>query len=143
MKAIRHLFSNPLRAPVSVAPGDTVLHALKVMSDHDIGAVLVMEERKLVGIFSERDYARKVILKGKHSNDTKVGEIMTERVVYVSPELKVDEVMALMTEKRIRHVPVMDSRLNVLTVISIGDLVKETIADQAFQIQQLEQYIAG
>lgn len=143
MKTMKQLLGNPPRAPISVAPGDSVIHALKVMAEQDIGAVVVMDDNKLIGIFSERDYARKVVLKGKNSTDTMVGEVMTEKVCYVSPELKVDEVMALMTEKRIRHVPVLDSQQNVLTVISIGDLVKDTISEQAFQIQQLEQYIAG
>jgi CBS domain-containing protein len=143
MKSIKQLLGNPPRAPISVAPNDTVIHALRVMADQDIGAVVVMDENKLIGIFSERDYARKVVLKGKDSTDTKVGDIMTERVCYVSPEIRIDEVMALMTEKRIRHVPVLDSQMNVLTMISIGDLVKETISEQAFQIQQLEKYIAG
>jgi CBS domain-containing protein len=143
MKAMKQLLGNSPRAPISVAPGDSVIHALKVMAEQDIGAVVVMGDNKLIGIFSERDYARKVVLKGKNSIDTKVGEVMTEKVCYVSPELRVDEVMALMTEKRIRHVPVLDSHRNVLTVISIGDLVKATISEQAFQIQQLEQYITG
>jgi CBS domain-containing protein len=142
MKTMKQLLGNPPRAPISVAPGDSVIHALKVMAEQDIGAVVVMDDNKLIGIFSERDYARKVVLKGKNSTDTKVGEVMTEKVCYVSPELRVDEAMALMTEKRIRHVPVLDSHRNVLTVISIGDLVKDTISEQAFQIQQLEQYIA-
>ena len=143
MKTMKQLLGNPLRAPISVAPNDSVIHALRVMADQDIGAVVVMDDNKLIGIFSERDYARKVVLKDKNSIDTRVGEVMTEKVCYVSPELKVDEVMALMTEKRIRHVPVLDSQKNVLTVISIGDLVKDTISEQAFQIQQLEQYITG
>jgi CBS domain-containing protein len=143
MKTIKQLLGNPPRAPISVAPGDSVIHALRVMAEQDIGAVVVMDDNKLIGIFSERDYARKVVLKGRNSTDTRVGDIMTEKVCYVSPEFRVDEVMALMTEKRIRHVPVLDSQKNVLTVISIGDLVKDTISEQAFQIRQLEQYIAG
>lgn len=143
MKSIKQLSGNPPRAPISVAPTDTVIHALRIMAEQDIGAVVVMDGGQLIGIFSERDYARKVVLKGKNSTDTQVGEVMTEKVCYVSPELRVDEVMALMTEKRIRHVPVLDSQGNILAVISIGDLVKDTISEQAFQIQQLERYIAG
>ena len=143
MKTIKQLLGNPPRAPISVAPGDSVIHALRVMAEQDIGAVVVMDDNKLIGIFSERDYARKVVLKGKNSTDTRVGDIMTEKVCYVSPDLKVDEVMALMTEKRVRHVPVLDSHLNVVAIVSIGDLVKDTISEQAFQIRQLEQYIAG
>lgn len=143
MKTIKQLIGASPRPAVSVAQGDTVLAALKVMSEKDIGAVVVMEGGKLSGIFSERDYARKVILCGKNSTDTKVAEIMTEKVFYASPEHTVDQVMALMTEKRIRHMPVLDDQQKVLTVISLGDMVKETIAQQAFQIEQLERYIAG
>jgi CBS domain-containing protein len=142
MKTIKQLIGPSPRAPIAVAPQDTVLSALKVMADKNIGAVVVMDGDRLAGIFSERDYARKVILCGKNSTDTRVAEIMTEKVLYVPPEHTVDQVMALMTEKHIRHMPVLDARQNVLTVISLGDLVKETISDQAFQIQQLENYIA-
>ncbi len=143
MKNIKQLIGTSPRAPVGVAPDDTVLAALKVMAEKSIGAVVVMEGDKLAGIFSERDYARKVILCGKNSTDTKVSEVMTEKVFYVSPEHTVDQVMALMTDKRIRHMPVLDAQQKLLAVVSLGDMVKETITEQAFQIEQLERYIAG
>jgi CBS domain-containing protein len=98
---------------------------------------------KLAGIFSERDYARKVILLGKSSKETMVREIMTEKVLYALPSQTTDQAMALMTDKHIRHLPVLDANQNVLGMVSIGDLVKETISQQAFLIKQLEQYIAG
>jgi CBS domain-containing protein len=131
------------RAPLSVSPDDSVFSALELMAKHDIGAVLVMHEGKLAGIFSERDYARKVILLGKSSKETMVREIMTEKVLYALPSQTTDQAMALMTDKHIRHLPVLDANQNVLGMVSIGDLVKETISQQAFLIKQLEQYIAG
>lgn len=143
MKTLGQLIGNTPRPAIAVAPGDTVLTALKVMAENAIGAVVVLDGDKLAGIFSERDYARKVVLCGKNSTDTKVSEIMTEKVFYASPENTVDQIMALMTDKHIRHMPVLDSQQRVLTVISLGDMVKETISDQAFQIQQLERYIAS
>lgn len=143
MKTIKQLIGTSTRTPVGVAPGDTVLAALKVMAENGIGAVVVMEGERLAGIFSERDYARKVILCGKNSTDTRVSEIMTEKVFYVSPEHTVDQVMALMTDKRIRHMPVLDAQQRLMAVVSLGDMVKETIAEQAFKIEQLERYIAG
>ncbi len=143
MKTIGQLIGTAPRPPIAVTPEDTVLTALKTMANMNIGAVVVVESGRLVGIFSERDYARKVILCGKNSTDTKVAEIMTGKVLYVSPAHTVSQAMALMTEKHVRHMPVLDTHNTLLTVISLGDLVKETISDQAFQIQQLEQYIAG
>ena len=143
MKTIKQLIGTELRCPIGVTPDDSVLTALKVMSEKNIGALVVMDGTKLVGIFSERDYARKVILCGKNSTDTKVSDIMTDKVYYVSPEHTVDQVLALMTEKHIRHMPVLDGQQAVLTMISLGDLVKEKISEQAFQIEQLERYIAS
>lgn len=143
MKTIKQLIGTSPRTPIGVAPGDTVLAALKVMAEKGIGAVVVMDGDKLAGIFSERDYARKVVLCGKNSTDTKVAEVMTDKVFYVSPEHTVDQVMALMTDKRIRHMPVLDAQQRVLSLVSLGDMVKETIAEQAFKIEQLERYIAG
>jgi len=143
MKTIKQLIGTSPRTPISAAPGDTVLAALKLMAEKGIGAVVVMDGEKLAGIFSERDYARKVVLCGKNSTDTKVAEVMTDKVFYVSPEHTVDQVMALMTDKRIRHMPVLDAQQRVLSLVSLGDMVKETIAEQAFKIEQLERYIAG
>jgi len=127
----------------AVPPGTTVIEALKLMAEKNIGAVLVMDGATLAGILSERDYARKVILEGKSSRDTLVSEIMTTRVVCVRPEQSVDECMALMTSKHIRHLPVLDPQERVIGVISLGDAVKAIIQEQEFVIAQLEHYIAG
>ena len=126
----------------SIAPDATVYGALKLMADKNVGAVLVMEANNLVGILSERDYARKVILHGKSSKNTLVREVMTERVIYVRPEQTTEECMALMTDKRVRHLPVLEDDL-VIGVISIGDVVKSIISEQGFLIEQLEHYISG
>ena len=128
---------------IQLAWDDTVFAALELMAKHNIGAVLVMRDGQLAGIFSERDYARKIILVGKSSKETMVREIMTEKVLYARPEQTIDEAMALMTEKHIRHLPVLDTAKRVIGMVSIGDVVKETISEQAFLIKQLEQYIAG
>ena len=126
----------------SVQPDDTVLAALGIMAQHDIGAVLVMEGEHLVGILTERDYARKVVLAGLSSKDSAVRVIMTTHIVCVAPNRSVDECMGIMTEKRVRHLPVVDHK-RVIGMISIGDLVKQTIADQEFTITQLQRYIVG
>ena len=126
----------------SVKPTDTVLEALGVMAKRDVGAVLVLDVDKLVGIFSERDYARKVVLAGRSSMESRVAEVMTPQVVCVSPDRSIDECMALMTNRRLRHLPVVDHK-RVIGVVSIGDLVKATIDDQQFTITQLQSYIAG
>lgn len=142
MKTVRDILREKGHDIWSVSADATVYEALQVMADKNIGAVLVLEEGKLVGILSERDYARKVILKGRSSLKTPVKEIMTERVFYVRPEQTVEECMALMTEKRIRHLPVLeDDRL--IGVISIGDVVKAVVAEQQITIQQYENYILG
>lgn len=143
MKTMKQLIEQRPRAPITVSPDDSVFSALELMAKHDIGSVLVMQGGRLAGIFSERDYARKVILLGKSSKELKVREIMTEKVLYALPGQTIDQAMALMTDKRIRHLPVLDSNQNVIGMVSIGDLVKETISEQAFLIQQLEQYIAS
>lgn len=129
------------RALVSVGPDDSVFTALTLLAQHDIGALLVLEHGRLVGIFSERDYARKIILKGKTSKDTPVREIMSEKVSCVTLSQSVEECMALMTNKHVRHLPVLGAGDEVLGILSIGDLVKETISDQTFTIEQLVHYI--
>ncbi len=140
MKTVKQLLHGKTRELCTVTSGTRVFEALKQMAENDIGALLVVDNGKLAGIISERDYARKVILRGKSSHDTLVSEIMTERLVCVQPKNTVDECMALMTDKRIRHLPVLeDDRL--VGVLSIGDLVKETISDQEITIKQLESYI--
>lgn len=143
MKTLKQLLDQRPRTPIAVSPDDSVFSALELMAKHDIGAVLAIEGERLAGIFSERDYARKVILLGKSSRETLVREIMTEKVLYARPEQTADQAMALMTDKRIRHLPVLDGNQKLMGMVSIGDLVKETISEQAFLIQQLEQYIAG
>ena len=129
------------RSMVSVAPDDTVFTALTLLAQFEIGALPVLAGGKLVGIFSERDYARKIILKGKASKDTLVREIMSEKVSCVTLNETVEECMALMTGKRIRHLPVIGVNNEVLGILSIGDLVKEVISDQKFTIEQLVHYI--
>lgn len=126
----------------SVRPTDTVLAALGLMADYDIGAVVVLDADALVGIFTERDYARKVVLAGLSSKNSPVSAIMTSSVVTVSPQHSVDDCMTLMTERRVRHLPVLDGG-RVTGVISIGDLVKATIDEQASTIRELKSYIAG
>ena len=127
----------------SVGPDTTVYEALQMMADKNVGALVVLENGELVGIFSERDYARKIVLQGKTSRQTAVSEIMTSRVNCVHPEQTTDECMALMTAKHIRHLPVLDEDDRLEGVISIGDVVKAIISDQEFVIEQLENYIKG
>ena len=125
-----------------VGPQTTVFDAVKLMSEKGVGALLVMENKKMVGIITERDYARKVILAGKSSRQTPVKDVMTKRVLWVAPERTVEESMALMTDKRVRHLPVVDNT-RVVGMVSIGDLVKAIIAEQQIIIDQLQNYITG
>ena len=140
MKTVRQIVDAKPHKLLSIAPSATVYDALKMMADYDIGALVVLDGEHLAGIFSERDYARKVILHGKASKETLVSEIMTPRVVCIGPDQSVDQCMALMTDKRVRHLPVLE-RKRVVGVISIGDVVKEVISEQRFVIEQLEHYI--
>jgi CBS domain-containing protein len=142
MRTVKQLLESKGRDVWSVSPDTSVLEAIKKMADKQIGALLVLDQGKPVGIVSERDYARKVILQGRSSQETAVKEIMTTRVVCARPDLNVEECMAIMTDKHIRHLPVMEGD-EVVGMISIGDLVKAIIAEQQFIINQLERYIAG
>jgi CBS domain-containing protein len=143
MKTVAELLrSKPARQIIKVTPEQSVLEAIKVLASEDIGAAVVMTGDRLAGIFSERDYTRKVILRGRSSDTTRVEEIMTPQVVVVSPRSKTRECMALMTEKGIRHLPVVDEG-RVIGMISIRDIVGDIIADQDFTIEQLEHYISG
>ena len=126
----------------TVAPDVSVYEALQLMAEKNIGALLVTHHERPVGIFSERDYARKVILEGRSSLNTTVEEIMTVRLIVVSPAQTIDECMALMTQGHIRHLPVMEND-KLVGVISIGDVVKQIMSDQEIQIEQLENYILG
>jgi CBS domain-containing protein len=125
----------------SISPDATVFEGLTLMADKNIGALLILENERPVGIMSERDYARKIILEGRSSRDTKVRAIMTTRLVWVDPNDSVEHAMALMTREHIRHLPVMEGD-SVLGLVSIGDLVKAMINQQQFTIEQLERYIA-
>ncbi|MGI8545504.1 MAG: CBS domain-containing protein [Aridibacter sp.] len=142
MKLVRHILDTKGNEIWHTTPEDSVLDAIKLMAEKKIGALLVMEEDNLSGIVSERDYARKVILQGKSSRETPVRDIMTAEVVVINPQETVEQCMTLMTEKRMRHLPVVDNG-KVVGVVSIGDLVKAIIAEQQFHIEQLESYIAS
>jgi IMP dehydrogenase len=126
----------------SIHPHESVFAAIEQMAEKEVGALVVLADDALVGIISERDYARKVILKGRSSHETTVQDIMTPHVIYVRLDQSIEECMALVTERRIRHLPVLDNR-RVVGIISIGDLVKTIIAEQQFMIEQLEHYISG
>jgi CBS domain-containing protein len=142
MKTVAELLRAKPSRVVSVRPDQSVLEAIKVLATEDIGAAIVMTGERLAGIFSERDYTRKVVLKGRASDTTRVEEIMTPNVVVVSPRTRSRECMQLMTEKNIRHLPVVDEG-RVVGMVSIRDIVSDIIADQDFTIEQLEHYISG
>ena len=140
MKTVRQLLEAKGRQIYSVSPDTIIYDALKLMAENRIGALLVLEGQHLAGVFSERDYAREVVLKGKTSRTTPVKDVMSTTVITVTPDHTVEDCMNLMSGKRIRHLPVVEDSV-VIGVLSIGDLVKETIAYQEFLIRQLESYI--
>jgi len=140
--AAQILKSKPEQTVHSITPSTSVFDAVRRMAEKNIGALLVMEDVKIVGIFTERDYARKIVLMGLSSKETPVRDIMTSPVMYVRPDQTNEECMALMTDNRVRHLPVMDNG-KLIGLISIGDQVKDIIAEQKFTIQQLEHYIMG
>lgn len=142
MHTLRQLLVSKSPEVHAVAPGDSVFDAIKLMADKGVGAVLVMEGSRLTGIVSERDYARKVVLHGRSSSDTSVREIMTADVITVETRNTVEECMQLVTQNRIRHLPVVEDG-EVIGVISIGDLVKAVIEDQQVQLDELQRYIAS
>jgi len=142
VKTVAQVLEGKNSRVIAVAPGSTVLAALELMAQREVGAVLVLDGPRLAGILSERDYARKVILLGKASKDTLVQEIMTAALICVRPEDTIDHCMNLMTDKRVRHLPVLEGE-RLVGVVSIGDVVKEMIAEQKFLIEQLEHYIMG
>ena len=142
MRQVKHLLETKGGQVFAIAPEVPVLEAIKHMAEKQVGALLVMQGERLAGILSERDYARKVILQGRSSAQTSVGEIMSSPALTVGPETDVFDCMRLCTDSRIRHLPVVDGD-KVIGVISIGDLVKAVIDDQAEQLEQLQKYISG
>ena len=143
MKGISQILrGKPSQVVHAVAPNDTVYDAVKKMAEQGIGALLVMEGERIVGIVSERDYARKIALAGRSSKETPVSVIMTTEVLCVGPLQTTEECMAIMTENRVRHLPVIDNG-SLIGLVSIGDLVKDIISEQQFIIEQLEHYISG
>lgn len=143
MKTLQQLLNEKkYKEIISIASNRPVFDALVIMAEYKIGALVVIDDDKLVGVFSERDYAREVILKGRSSKNTQVSEVMTSKVLVAQPSDNVEYAMSLMSDKRIRHLPVIEDN-QVIGVLSIGDLVKETIAYQKELIRQLENYIQG
>lgn len=142
MCTIAHLLDIKGHGVISISPEESVYSALELMSERGIGALVVLENGKLIGMISERDYARKVILQGRSSRDTRVRDIMSTQIVCVGPNRSVDECMALLTDKKVRHLPVLqDGKL--IGMISIGDLVKQILSEKDFMIEQLEHYICS
>ena len=142
MKSVRQILEGKGYKTWSATPKMPLFDALKMMAEKNIGSLMVLEDDKLIGVLSERDYARKVILKGKSSKDTPVEEIMSTHVVCVGPEHSIEDCMALMTDKRVRHLPVLEND-KLVGVISIGDVVKAIISEKDIMIEQLEHYIMG
>ncbi len=140
MRLVRDILQSKGHDVWSIRPEAFVFDAVKMMSERSVGALLVMEGEKMVGIITERDYARKVILAGKSSKQTQVKDIMTQRVLWVAPERTIEECMALMTDKKVRHLPVVENT-RVVGIVSIGDLVKAIITEQQVIIDQLQNYI--
>ena len=142
MKTVRDILRTKGHEVWSVRPDNSMFEALEKMAEKNVGALVVKEGEEVVGIVTERDYARKIILKGKTSRETLVREIMTRDTLYVDPDYRVEECMALMTDERVRHLPVMEKD-RLVGLVSIGDVVKEVISDKQFVIEQLEKYIKG
>ena len=140
MNFVSQILKNKGNKIWSIAPGETAYKALQIMAEENFGCLLVIDKRKVIGIFTERDYARKVILKGKSSKTTPVSELMTKEVLFVDPGTSVEDSMALMTEKCVRHLPVMDKK-QLVGLVTVGDVVKQLIVDQKFKIQELERYL--
>jgi len=140
---IEPILSAKGRDVFTISADSTVFEALQLMAERDIGALVVLDGESIAGIFSERDYARKVILQGLSSPRTPLRQVMTSGVYYATPNQSVEECMALMTDKHVRHLPVIDSEGSLMGVVSIGDLVRASIADKEFMINQLEKYILG
>ena len=142
MKPVSELFKNRPNTLWSLGPDDSVFEAIKILAEKGVGALMVMDKGKLVGILSERDYTRKIALLGKNSKETSVRDIMTSNVLVVTPQTRTRQCMAIMSEKNIRHLPVVDGN-TVVGMLSIRDLMNDIIADHEFTISQLESYIKG
>jgi len=142
MTTIKHVLDNKGHDVQSISPDASVFEALKAMAEHDIGSLAVLENDKLVGIITERHYSREIVIKGKTSSATRVRDIMSTRVVCARPEQSVEECMAIMTARAVRHLPVIEHE-RIVGIVSIGDMVKGVIGDQKFIIEQLEHYIHG
>ena len=142
MEKIRNILQSKKQSIISVNPKNTVYEALEIMVQKNVGSILVMDDDKFAGIFTERDYARKLILQGKSSKETLIGEIMTLNPVTITPDFSIEDCMHLMTDKFIRHLPVIENN-KLIGIISIGDLVKSIIEEQKFIIDNLEHYISG
>ncbi|MBC8555336.1 MAG: CBS domain-containing protein [Candidatus Brocadiales bacterium] len=140
MNFVSQILKNKGNKIWSIAPSETAYKALQIMSQENLGALLVIDKGKVIGIFSERDYARKVILQGKSSKTTSVRELMTKEVLYVDPETSIEDCMALMTEKCVRHLPVMEAK-KLVGLVTVGDVVKQFIVAQKFKIEELERYL--
>jgi CBS domain-containing protein len=142
MLTVKEILKDQSSGVLTISPQETVYQALEIMADKDLGALVVVEGEKVVGLFSERDYARNIVLKGKSSKDTLVKDLMNPKPCCVRPEHTLNDCMALITEKRTRHLPVLDGE-KLIGIVSIGDVVKQYIVDKEFTIKQLENYIAG
>ncbi len=142
MITVKEMLKDKAGDILTISPQDTVYRALEIMAEKDLGALVVVKGEKVVGLFSERDYARNIVLKGKSSRDTLVKDLMNPKPCCVRPENTLNDCMALMTEKRTRHLPVLDGE-KLIGIVSIGDAVKQYIVDKEFTIKQLENYIAG
>ena len=140
MNFVSQILKNKGGNVTSIAPGETAYKALQLLAEKNFGSLLVIDKGKVVGIFTERDYARKVILKGKSSKTTPVSELMTKEVLFVDPGTSVEDCMALMIEKCVRHLPVMENK-KLVGIVTVGDVVKQLLVDQKFKIQELERYI--
>jgi CBS domain-containing protein len=143
MRTIREFLNSANQTLSTVAPEDMVYHALTIMAERNLSALPVVKNKQLMGILSERDYARKVILQGKRSRETTISEIMTAKVVTIEPDKTVNDCMAIMTERRIRHLPIATKEGELIGIISIGDVMKVIMEEQRFMIAELQRYIAG
>ena len=142
MITVREFIEQTKRPVWSLSSNNTVRQALQLMADKNIGAIVIKDQDNLTGIFSERDYARKVVLKGKNSNDTKLAEVMSKDVITISSDMQIDACMQLMTDKRVRHLPVVDNGKS-LGIISIGDVVRLMIDEQKYLIEQLQKFVTS